>query len=81
VPIASPRYARDPVLVALGEAIVRVRKQRGLSQEALAHDTGIDRAYMGSIERGDQNVGVMHLARIARALDVTITELFMEAAL
>jgi transcriptional regulator with XRE-family HTH domain len=69
------------VLIALGGAIVRARKERGLSQEALAHETEIDRSYMGSIERGDQNIGVMHLARIAHALGMTITELFMEAAL
>lgn len=43
--------------------------------------TDIDRSYMGSIERGDQNIGVMHLARIASALDMTISELVMDAEL
>jgi transcriptional regulator with XRE-family HTH domain len=81
VPNASPRHARNPVLTALGKAIRRARKERGFSQEALAHETEIDRAYMGSIERGDQNIGVMHLARIAYALEMTVTELVMEAAL
>ena len=81
MPIASPRHARHPVLVALGRAIRRARKERGVSQEGLAHDTEIDRSYMGSIERGDQNVGVMHLAKIAHALNMTITELVMEAEL
>ena len=81
MPKASPRYARDPLLTTLGMAIRGARRDRGFSQEALAANAGIDRAYMGSIERGDQNIGVIHLARIAHALDMTITELFMEAAL
>ena len=69
------------MLTALGRAIRQARKERGFSQEALAHRTEIDRAYMGSIERGDQNIGVMHLFRIATALEMTVTELMMEAAL
>ena len=81
MPKASPIYARDAVLLALGSAIRRARKERGLSQENLALATSIDRAYAGAIERGEQNVGVMHLARIACALDMTITELMMEAEL
>jgi transcriptional regulator with XRE-family HTH domain len=52
-----------------------------VSQENLALLTEIDRSYMGSIERGDQNIGVMHLARIARALDMTVSELVMDAEL
>lgn len=52
-----------------------------MSQEGLALETLIDRSYMGSIERGEQNVGVMHLIKIAHALDMTVTELVMEAEL
>lgn len=80
MPNASP-HAHDPVLTALGEAIVRARKSRGFSQEALALKTEIDRSYMGYIERGAQNIGVLHLARIAYALEMTVTELVMEAEL
>lgn len=69
------------MLTALGSAIRQARQERDLSQEALANKTEIDRAYMGSIERGDQNIGVMHLARIAYALEMTVTELVMEASL
>lgn len=81
VPVASPRHARHPVLIALGAAIRRARRERGISQENLALLSDIDRSYMGSIERGDQNIGAMHLWRIACSLDMTITELVMEAAL
>lgn len=69
------------MLIALGLAIRRARRERDVSQENLALLTEIDRSYMGSIERGDQNIGVMHLVRIAHALDMTVTELVMDAAL
>jgi transcriptional regulator with XRE-family HTH domain len=52
-----------------------------VSQEGLALLTEIDRSYMGSIERGEQNIGVMHLVRIAHALDMTVSELVMDAEL
>jgi len=52
----SPTYADDPVLVALGEAIRRARIGIGLSQEVLAVDAGLDRSYMGGIERGEHNL-------------------------
>lgn len=80
MPKDSP-YSSDPVLEALGHAIARARKERGISQEALAHTTEIDRAYMSALENGKQNMGVLHLARIAYALDMTVTELVMEAKL
>ena len=79
MPAPSPNYAQDPVLVAFGDAVRRARKERGLSQEALAHLAEIDRSYMSSIERGSQNVGLIVAARIARALDRSIAELMLEA--
>lgn len=81
MPITSPRYANDPVLVALGAAIRRSRRVRGISQEELAHRSEIDRSYMSSIERGGQNPGVVSVARIARALEMSISELMAEADL
>lgn len=81
MPVASPRYAHDPVLVAFGKAVRRLRTERGVSQEELAHLSGIDRSYMSSIERGGQNAGLMTIARIANAMDVAIAELMLEARL
>ena len=49
----SPQFAGDPVLVALGAEIRRARASIGLSQEALAVDAGLDRSYVGGIERGE----------------------------
>jgi len=81
MPIASPRHANAPELVALGSAIRAARKERGISQEELAHRSDLDRSYMGSIERGTQNPGIVSILRVAYALDMTATELFAEARL
>lgn len=71
----SPTYAGDKVLVDLGAAIRRARKAEGLSQEALAVDAQLDRSYMGGIERGEHNLTIMNLTRIADALRVKPSEL------
>ena len=56
----------------------RLRVARGISQEQLAVDAGIDRTYVGGIERGKENPTVTVLARLAVALDHRITEFFRE---
>jgi transcriptional regulator with XRE-family HTH domain len=47
-----------------------LRRARGLSQEALAGEIGIDRTYCGSVERAERNVLIDNVARIAKALAV-----------
>ena len=81
MPVSSPRHAHDHVLTALGDAIRRSRRARGISQEDLAHVSAVDRSYMSSIERGVQNPGLVSIVRIARAMDMTVTELMAEAEL
>jgi transcriptional regulator with XRE-family HTH domain len=61
-----------------------VREQRlaqGLSQETLAHEAGIDRSYMSSVERGGQNIGLVLAAQIAEALGVSLSALIAQAGL
>jgi transcriptional regulator with XRE-family HTH domain len=77
----SPQFAGDPVLVALGEAIRRARAGVGLSQEALAVDADLDRSYVGGIERGEHNLTVMNVAKIAAALKTSPSALFGTAGL
>ncbi len=60
---------KNKYLVVLGKQIREIRKLKGLSQEALANEAGVDRAYMGEIERGERNVTVLTLVKIAEQLD------------
>lgn len=58
----------------------RLRVRRGLSQEVLAIDAGIDRAYVSRLERGLENPTVAVLERLAKALDAEIVEFFVRPA-
>jgi transcriptional regulator with XRE-family HTH domain len=53
-----------------------MRKRRGFSQEQFAHEAGLDRSYMGGIERGERNLTLVNLQRLADALDVCLANLF-----
>jgi transcriptional regulator with XRE-family HTH domain len=64
---------------ALGRAIRRLPVDRGVSQEKLAHRSGLDRSYMGGVERGERNLGLANLIKIAGALEVGPSELLAEA--
>ena len=66
---------------SLGEAIRTLRAERGFSQEELAHRSGLDRSYMGAIERGERNVALTNLLRVAQALDTTGADLLARAEL
>lgn len=54
----------------------RIRVRRGLSQERLAFDAGVDRSYVGGLERREENPTVDLLDRLAMTLDVPISEFF-----
>ncbi len=58
----------------------RIRVKRGLSQERLAFDAGVDRSYVGGLERQEQNPTVDILDRLAKTLAVPISELFVAPA-
>lgn len=70
---------QDPVLLSLGSAIRRIRLSKDISQEKLALLASVDRSYVGQVERGDNNVAILTLARLASALDISIAELIQEA--
>jgi transcriptional regulator with XRE-family HTH domain len=59
-----------------GKRVRELRLARGLSQEELAFRVGVHRTYLGSIERGERNPALKNIAAIAKALDVTLSELF-----
>jgi transcriptional regulator with XRE-family HTH domain len=56
----------------------RIRVKRGLSQERLAFDAGIDRSYVGGLERQEENPTVDLLDRLAKTLSIHISELLIE---
>lgn len=60
----------------IGINVRRLRTERGLTQEQLAHDVEIDLTYLGGIERGRRNPTVAVVGRIAEALAVTPGDLF-----
>ena len=69
------------VLVALGRAVREVRLSKGISQEKLALLSEVDRSYVGRVERGDNNVAVLTLIKLADALDLSLAKLMQRAGL
>jgi transcriptional regulator with XRE-family HTH domain len=72
---------QNPTLVALGQAIRRLREEKELSQEGLALIAEVDRAYVGRLERGDNAAALLTLKRIADALGVSMAALMDQAGL
>ena len=59
-----------------GDRVRELRERMGLSQEALASAADLDRTYVGSVERGERNISLINIHRIARALGVPVRDLF-----
>jgi transcriptional regulator with XRE-family HTH domain len=64
-----------PELQAFGKQLQALRKDQGLSQEELAERCGLHRTYIGGIERGERNVALLNILRIAAALNIPPTRL------
>jgi transcriptional regulator with XRE-family HTH domain len=60
----------------LGERVKELRKKLGMTQEDLAFKVGVDRSYMGFVERGEKNPTLLRLTKIAKTLKVKLSELF-----
>jgi len=67
--------SKSPLLVRLGSNIRALREQKDLSQEQLALVSELDRTYIGGVERGERNIAVMNLCKIAFSLGVTPAQL------
>lgn len=63
------------ILVSFGEKVREIRKEKGLSQEELAHKADLHRTYIGMIERAEKNITLLNIEKIANALEVNIKEL------
>ncbi|WP_033827200.1 helix-turn-helix domain-containing protein [Bacillus andreraoultii] len=62
--------------MVLGKNIHKYRMKKGLSQEKLAEYCGLHRTYIGAVERGERNISIDNIEKIANALEVDVTQLF-----
>jgi transcriptional regulator with XRE-family HTH domain len=69
------RRAKSDVLGTFGATVRTYRLHAGLTQEALAERAGVDRTYVGGVERGERNVGLVNVVRLADALQIAPSRL------
>ena len=65
----------DDILIKFGRRVRELRISQGYSQESFAAKCGLDRTYIGGIERGERNVALRNIQVISIALGITISEL------
>jgi transcriptional regulator with XRE-family HTH domain len=66
------------VQVRFGKRLRAIRKNKGISQETLALDAGLDRSYVGGVERGERNISLENMEKLAKALGITLAVLVRE---
>lgn len=67
---------KNPENVRFGQRIAELRKNAQFSQETLALKSGINRTYMGAIERGEKTPSLLIINKIAQAFGLTLKQLF-----
>lgn len=67
------------ILRNFGRALRLERRRQGYSQEEFAHVAGLDRSYVGAIERGEQNPSLVTIAKLAASLDMALSTLLETA--
>ena len=70
------KQAEQSVKELFGARLRHVRQEKGLSQEALALNCDLDRTYIGGVERGERNISLVNIHKIARALGVSVKKFF-----
>ena len=59
---------KTQIQTGFGKRIREIRNVSGISQEQLAFESGLDRSYIGQVERGERNISIVNIHRVARAL-------------
>lgn len=76
--MARPGLRPGATRRALATKLRQLRRDRGLSQEGLADLASLHRTYVGSVERGERNISIDNIEKLARALAVTPAELLSD---
>ncbi len=66
---------KNPTLVQLGQQIRKAREKAAISQEEFAYRADLDRTYVGGVERGERNLGVLNLFKLAAVLNIPASNL------
>ena len=66
----------EDIRLRFGRILRKKRHRLGVSQEEFADICGLDRTYIGGIERGERNVALVNIEKIAKALKLSLPELF-----
>jgi transcriptional regulator with XRE-family HTH domain len=66
----------EDVRIRFGRAVRKRRHKLGVSQEEFADMCGLDRTYIGGVERGERNVSLVNIEKVAKALRITLSKLF-----
>ena len=66
------------ILSSFGETVRFLRRQRGFSQESFADKAGLDRSYMGGVERGKRNLSLKNIEKVSMALQLSLSQLFAD---
>ena len=67
---------QDDPRVLFGRRLVELRKQKGWSQEKLSLESGVARSYLGGVERGQRNIALINICRLAETLQIPVGTLF-----
>lgn len=65
----------NDINVLFGKRVRQLREKKGISQEQLGFDVGLHRTYIGQIERAEKNITLKNIEKIAKQLDVNVSEL------
>ncbi|MBA4311502.1 MAG: transcriptional regulator [Chlorobiaceae bacterium] len=66
---------KNSIIIRFGKRVRQERTKRDLSQEQLAELANVHRTYVGMVERGEKNITLFNIERIAKALKISVSEL------
>ena len=74
--LAMNKSSDQDIIAVFGRRVRMLRKARELSQETFADLAGLDRSYVGGVERGERNVSLVNIKKFADALEISVDKLF-----